>query len=417
MSARAELRKGWCPGALRPMETGDGLLIRVRPRAGLFLIPALRVIAQVALRCGSGEIDLTNRANLQVRGASESSWRGALAALDEAGLIDDIAGAEAVRNVIVDPLFGLDGDRADLRPLAAELERRLACSTALHALPGKFGFSFSDARADIMIAAHRGNACALALDGDDMRIAVVPSKDVVEAAVRLAHTFLKVQTEISGVRRMRDGVAALGADGMFANAGLTPSAHIERRTVQSASLIGAIGTVDAPTAAGVGLPFGRTNSRQLAALCDWADDAGCRDARPSPTRVLIFPVASRVAAASLLDRARAMGLIARADDQRLAMEVCPGAPACRNATTETRVDALRVATALGDFAGRSPSVHISGCEKSCARRGAADLTFIARDGRYDLVRDGGVEDAVTLASIAPAELGDVIARTLAERRP
>ena len=30
MNAIAPRRKGWCPGALRPMETGDGLLVRVR---------------------------------------------------------------------------------------------------------------------------------------------------------------------------------------------------------------------------------------------------------------------------------------------------------------------------------------------------------------------------------------------------
>ena len=26
--------KGWCPGALRPMPSGDGLVVRVRPKAG-----------------------------------------------------------------------------------------------------------------------------------------------------------------------------------------------------------------------------------------------------------------------------------------------------------------------------------------------------------------------------------------------
>ena len=32
MNPIAPRRKGWCPGALRPMETGDGLLARVRAR-------------------------------------------------------------------------------------------------------------------------------------------------------------------------------------------------------------------------------------------------------------------------------------------------------------------------------------------------------------------------------------------------
>ena len=36
-------RKGWCPGALKPMETGDGLLARVRaPRGRLSLDQAVR---------------------------------------------------------------------------------------------------------------------------------------------------------------------------------------------------------------------------------------------------------------------------------------------------------------------------------------------------------------------------------------
>ena len=33
--------QGWCPGALRPMMSGDGLVVRVRPQAGR--LPILRV--------------------------------------------------------------------------------------------------------------------------------------------------------------------------------------------------------------------------------------------------------------------------------------------------------------------------------------------------------------------------------------
>ncbi len=28
--------KGWCPGALRPMQSGDGLVVRIRPRLTTF---------------------------------------------------------------------------------------------------------------------------------------------------------------------------------------------------------------------------------------------------------------------------------------------------------------------------------------------------------------------------------------------
>ncbi|MET0407687.1 MAG: precorrin-3B synthase, partial [Hyphomicrobium sp.] len=74
MTSAAHLIKGWCPGALRPMRSGDGLLVRIRPRAGAFSLSALSTIAEVAAGFGSGEIDLTNRGNLQIRGISETTF-------------------------------------------------------------------------------------------------------------------------------------------------------------------------------------------------------------------------------------------------------------------------------------------------------------------------------------------------------
>ena len=408
MSARAELRKGRCPGALRPMETGDGLLVRVRPRAGLFTIPALRAIADVAARYGSGEIDLTNRANLQMRGVGENTWRNAVAELDAAGLIDSDEGSESVRNVIVDSLFGLNPERRDLRPLAAELERRLVEERELHALPSKFGFSVGEARADIMISASVEH-CALRLDGDDIRAAILPIADAAEAAVLLAKSFLR--TKPAAVRRMRDAVAAFGAADIFAEAGLTSVAQAVVR--KNTSLAGALGLADAPFAVGVGLPFGRITARQLTSLCSVADSC---DARPSPSRVLVFPVQTPSQAAKLLDAASGLDLIVVHTDPRLTMDVCPGAPACRNATTRTRTDALHIAELL-QAQNAHPQVHISGCIKGCARRGAADLTIVANAGRYDIIRDGDVEATPIFASVAPVDLAEVAARALSGRRP
>ncbi|MEO1207882.1 MAG: precorrin-3B synthase, partial [Pseudomonadota bacterium] len=40
--------KGWCPGALRPMESGDGLIVRVRPRCGAVRLPTLEALSDIA---------------------------------------------------------------------------------------------------------------------------------------------------------------------------------------------------------------------------------------------------------------------------------------------------------------------------------------------------------------------------------
>ena len=66
-------RKGWCPGALRPMETGDGLLARVRAPRGRLSLDQAGALVDAALRCGNGIIGLSARANLHLRGLSEQT--------------------------------------------------------------------------------------------------------------------------------------------------------------------------------------------------------------------------------------------------------------------------------------------------------------------------------------------------------
>jgi precorrin-3B synthase len=40
--------KGWCPGALRPMESGDGLLVRIKPWCGAFTLAQAAGLADIA---------------------------------------------------------------------------------------------------------------------------------------------------------------------------------------------------------------------------------------------------------------------------------------------------------------------------------------------------------------------------------
>ena len=53
MSAVA-IRRGWCPGALRPMPTGDGLLVRVRVPEYRLSSQSAEALAEAAETCGNG---------------------------------------------------------------------------------------------------------------------------------------------------------------------------------------------------------------------------------------------------------------------------------------------------------------------------------------------------------------------------
>jgi len=79
--------KGWCPGGVRPMPSGDGLLVRVRPWCGAFTLEQARGLADIAATLGNGHIDLTRRANLQIRGLRDESLPALHDALDRLGLL------------------------------------------------------------------------------------------------------------------------------------------------------------------------------------------------------------------------------------------------------------------------------------------------------------------------------------------
>ena len=64
--------RGWCPSAHRPMASGDGLLVRVKPRMGRLSAKSMQTVCQLADRYGNGMIDLTSRGNLQIRGVAEA---------------------------------------------------------------------------------------------------------------------------------------------------------------------------------------------------------------------------------------------------------------------------------------------------------------------------------------------------------
>ncbi len=83
---------GWCPSVFTPMQADDGLLLRVKPTAAQLSSAQLVALAEAAQREGNGKVQLTNRANLQLRGfTAESAERFARTAVD-AGLASADAG-------------------------------------------------------------------------------------------------------------------------------------------------------------------------------------------------------------------------------------------------------------------------------------------------------------------------------------
>jgi precorrin-3B synthase len=409
MAAAVEV-KGWCPGVLRPMQSGDGMIARVRPWGGAIGLAEAKALADAAERFGNGHIDLTRRANLQLRGLDEAGLGCLQDVVTGLGLVDRDARIEAVRNVMVAPLAGIDPREAlDVRPLARALEEGLAEDAALHGLPSKFGFlvdgggrvSIAGERVDIALKAI-GQTVALGLDtrSGTRWTGLASPGGAVKAALAAARTFLGFRGER---RRLRD---LDEADFGRLCAVLGPMLHAidGDMTFASERPLGVLSCGDERFAVGVAAAFGRLEARQLRRFATAAAEAGATDIRPSPWRSIYVGVRDTGAAHRLVEVARDLGLIVDAENPILRIDACPGAPACRSSSVDTRRTARLLAASA--FTG---SAHVSGCAKGCARSAPADLVLVGELGRYKVIRNGTTCDQAerTIDALEAGALFDV----------
>ncbi|MEX0310335.1 MAG: cobalamin biosynthesis protein CobG [Tateyamaria sp.] len=345
--------KGWCPGAWRPMMSGDGLIVRIRPRlARLARAQALGLCA-LSQSHGNGIIDLTSRANLQMRGIAEDRYDAVLTALHALDLIDATAEDEAKRNITVTPLWQ-DGDLTTRLHAAI-----LNALPQMPRLPAKMGIAIdtgpapglSDTPADFRFERSQ-TGLILRADGAPKGKRITED-DAAQALIDLATWFVTSGGPEQGRMAKHLNITALPATWQDT----APAPTASRST---------------PGGATYGAPFGSIDATALAALIT---DNDATALRVTPWRLFVLEDAKPCPP---------HGFITDPHDPLLQMHACPGAPACASATVDTR----RLARQLAQ-----PGLHVSGCTKGCAHPRLAPKTLVGRDGAYDLVENGHPWDA------------------------
>ncbi|SNS94958.1 hypothetical protein [Antarctobacter heliothermus] len=373
----APLVKGWCPGAFRPMMSGDGLVVRVRPPLGEVSATQAAGLADLAERHGSGVIEATARANLQLRGVSESAYPALIQDLRALGLLGD-ADSEARRNLVLDPFRAPKTDQI-ARGFLDGLSR-----TEFSALPGKFGFvvdpgtprRLAGISGDIRIESS-AEGMILRADGCATGRLLGDTDEAIALGLNLARWFLT-----SG---------GVGADGRGRMA-----RHLDGGTALPDALSGDVDPSPAapepqPGRQGHGVcvaaAFGQFTSGALRALSETGGPI-----RVTPYRMLYLP--------AVTDLPDHPDLILDPQDALRRVQACTGAPGCPQATVQTRDLARRLALSVPE----GQCWHVSGCAKGCAYPRFADLTLVGRDGAFDLVKQGTPWDDPIRRGLSPLEI-------------
>ncbi|MCO7246925.1 cobalamin biosynthesis protein CobG [Halomonas sp. Mc5H-6] len=371
MSAEPRI-KGWCPGAWQPMATGDGLLVRVRPRLGQLERGQVLALCEAAEAYGSGLIELTSRANLQLRGVTEASWPALMETLVAHDLIDADPEAERRPQILLAPGWQA-GD--DTHKIASALNDRWQ---ELPVVPAKVGIAIDagkapvlgEASADFRIERAESGGLLVRADGHALGTAVPSIDDAVAQLIRLLAWF--VESGGWDSKRMRRHHVPLPD---WAPANARPAATGSQLPLGKHEH-GAV----------YGLPFGRVPARVLRAAVMPAD---VNALQVTPWRRIWIAGAS----AETID-----GLISDEQDVRLRIDACPGAPYCEQASVATQPLAERL---RGVTQG---AVHVSGCAKGCARRSPADVCVVGQAGRFDLIINGRADSTPVKTNLTETEV-------------
>lgn len=421
------LRPSACPALSRIVAARDGGLCRIKLPGGKLLASQAFAICDASISHASGVVELTNRANLQLRGVKPAAETALSKRLAEAGLgprvSDDpsldpalaahrAAVADDARNLLISPVAGLDIDSVcDTSALAEQLLAVLQNEPRLAELSPKFSVLLDggerlaalDHPHDIWFAAmprasdaYGEPRFAVGLAGQPSAIAghalaAVRQNEVAALLRALLHTFLDLaapdENRMRDLLRSHEGHSVLAQAAAQAGIALQLGDEIgrwRRAAAQRDRRFGAHPQRDGiHWHVGGQPPLGRIDTATLAALARIALAHGDGMLRFTPWQgVLLANVTAQDVPHVEQELAR-LGFVLDRRDPLARVIACAGSAGCAKGLADTKHDALQIARQLPS----DVEVHLSGCVRSCAAAHCAPYTLLAvAPARYDVFR-------------------------------
>jgi len=388
----------------------DGHICRIKPEQGRISSRQWRTLARVAADDGNGIIEITTRANIQLRGVKSSRIDSLSQILEQAGFAPKDPNGDDVRNVMVHPTAGFDvcGDKRILA-LSQDISTFLQKNRRYQTLSPKFSLLLDGGEACAMLHHHHdiwlcvcdggknvafGLASRPPLAGETQKmpstlgkVAFARGKKLVFALIDLLLDMRDGAPEITRMKHLVEVMEREKIVGCLADEGvqLQQADDFYRAGIKDFSYLGIHETAEnSRFYLGVKAPLGRLTSHSCTLLADLADKTTANHImRLTPWQGIIFPDCSLDEAQRLADTLLASGFISDVRQPLARMMCCCGLGACHSARADVRRDAHFLADALEKH--HLPLIHLSACGKSCAANEAAPITLVAvNDQHYDL---------------------------------
>ncbi len=418
----------------------DAYMCRARIAGGELNSFQLHGLADLADKYAGGYVDVTTRANLQLREISAADPLNVLVGLRQLGIVNQGSGGDNVRNITATPTSGFDpAELIETLPLATDLNWHLLNHRELYGLPRKFNISFDG-----------GGTISPLSDTNDvgfMAFQVTPrsATDEVPAGIYMqlqlggitGHLDFSRPTGVLVKPEQCSEVSAAILRVFVANGDRTdrkkarlkyllddwgferflvaveedlgwsllkfPLEQCNEQHTAAENRMGHIGfhpqKQPDKSYVGVVVPVGRIRSSQLRGLADIAAEFGEGIVRLTVWQNLLIPHIENASIDTVKQRIEALDLDWQATKFRAGLVACTGNAGCKFASADTKAHGMYLADFLQERLDLDLplNIHLTGCHHSCAQHYIGDIGLLGTSVEvgddmvegYDIALGGG----------------------------
>ena len=406
----------------------DAFMARLRIPGGQLKSGQLREIAAISKQLTSGYVQITTRANFQIRLIKPEDTIEVLRRIQAVGLHTQGSGADNIRNLTCNPTAGVDPvEILDCTPYVNELSGLILHHREFYNLPRKFNIAFDgggligsvEDTNDIGVKAVRDGvaiAFRVALGGAtghkafarDIGILVEP-ENIVKVVVALVRVFIANGDRTNRKKsRLKHLLETWSLDRYLEETEKLLGSTLRRAPIAEGSLAYPAETLAHSHVGafpqkqkglyylGVSLPAGQITPKQLLRIAELADNYATGDIRLTVWQNLVIPNIPEVWLETVKKAVVHMGLGWQQSHIASGIIACTGNRYCKFSSTDTKGHALQLTKHLEKHLklDQPVNIHFTGCPHSCAQHYMGDIGLLGaktRDGReaYHVFIGGG----------------------------
>jgi ferredoxin-nitrite reductase len=387
----------------------DAFMARLRIPGGVVTTHQLRELARIAQELTTGYVQITTRANFQMRLIQPKDAPEVLRRIQSVGLHTRGAGADNIRNLTANPTAGIDPvELINVLPFVHELAQIIINDRSFYDLPRKFNIAFDGGGLigsvedtndigvkAVLIGAPAGVVFRIALGGAtghkmfarDLGV-VVPPGEINKVIVAILRVYIERGCRTDRKKaRLKHLLEKMPLDEYVAEVEKKLGKPLRRAPYDPAQIRWAgqelphshIG--DFPQKqrglnyVGVALPAGQITPKQMLRVADLADSYGGGEIRLTVWQNFIIPNVPDAFVPTLKRALEKMGLATKQSHLTGGVVACTGNSYCKYAQSNTKAHALELTKHLEKRLelDQPVNIHLTGCPNSCAQHYMGDI--------------------------------------------